>query len=401
MHKYSLLRQAQFRNFLSLRLLSTFAAQMQSVAVAWQVYEQTSRPIDLGYVGLAIFIPFFITSFFSGDFVDRKNRLKVLGFCQIALGIASAALLILSMFFSQHIWLIFLILAFVGFTRAFMGPAGSSVLPNIVPKDQLMSAIAWNSTTWQLGTVLGPALGGFLFHLVGKSTVYGVCCLFFSGAFFLSTKIDFPFILPTSTLKFWQRLSLGLKFTWQTKIILAAISLDLFAVLLGGAVALLPVFTKDILHTGPEGLGILRSAAPLGAMVMALYFSQRPLKKRVGKIMLGSVFLFGLATIVFGISKHFWLSFSALVLLGITDMVSVVVRQTLIQLKTPDDMRGRVSAVSQVFIGASNELGEFESGLTAQWWGPEIATVVGGLGTCFIVLLWSVLFKELRKTDSF
>jgi MFS family permease len=404
-----------FRLFLAIRFFATIAVQMQSVAIGWQVYAMTGSLLSLGTVGLMIFLPFFLLSFFSGDLVDRFNRKKILFAGIVAQVFVSAWLCRNAILETPTLWGIYGSLLCIGATRAFIGPASSSLLPNIVSQGFLARAIALNSTTWQTATILGPAIGGLLYaqaqslpsiipgggHSESNSAavVYLACSLIFALC-----ALGLPWVLAARTIPlaqgtFWQRFKEGLQFVFQRKIIFGAITLDLFAVLLGGAVALLPAVAKDVLQAGPEALGLLRSASSVGAAGMAFLLSLRPLSGGAGKKMLLAVFLFGLATIGFGLSQVFWLSILCLMVMGAADMVSVIVRQTLIQLHTPDALRGRVSAVSQVFIGASNELGEFESGLTAAWFGLQRAIVLGGIGTCVIALSWTRFFPELRAAD--
>jgi predicted MFS family arabinose efflux permease len=297
---------------------------------------------------------------------------------------------------------IYAVLALLGTIRAFSGPAGQALMPNLVDRVQLERAVALGSSTWQLAMIAGPSLGGAIYAATGHAyAVYATCAVMAFIAFVCvlamgkvhkeSTRTRSPASLET--------VLAGIKYVWSNKPILGAISLDLFAVLLGGAVALLPIFAKDLLHIGPWGLGILRSAPAVGAAIVALTLAYAPIRRRAGVTMLGCVLIFGVATIVFGVSKHFAVSLVALLVLGAADMISVVIRSTLIQTRTPDEMRGRVGAVNLVFIGASNELGEFESGVTAAWLGPELAVIVGGVGTCVVVVLWAVLFPHLRDVD--
>jgi MFS family permease len=398
----SLLQDTRFRLYLSYRLLVTLAIQMQSVAVAWQIYEQTQSPLHLGYVGLAIFIPNLLLALPGGKAADRyPRRHLMLGSIGVLL-LASLHLLASTSLGSDSTPVIYTTLVMIGMARAFGNPASSAYLPQLVGPERLSQAVAVNSTIFQLGTIGGPALAGLLFSWSSGNVayLYGLCCAFFLIALIALARLP---VFPAPHLDERRQLELlgGLRFIWQQKLILGAISLDLFAVLLGGAVALLPIFARDILHVGAEGLGYMRSAPAVGAALMAAYLSFRPLRRHVGRSMLIAVALFGLFTIGFGLSRNFALSLFCLVMLGATDMISVVVRQTLIQIHTPETMRGRVSAVNMVFIGASNELGEFESGLTASWWGAVPAVVVGGIGTCFVVATWALLFPTLRRVQDF
>lgn len=401
-----------FRLFLFVRFFITIATQMQTVAIGWQVYAITGSLLSLGTVGLLVFIPFFICSFFSGDFVDRHERKKIM-LVGLGLNILTVAALIgNSLLVKPDITGIYLILLVIGATRAFVGPATSTLLPSIVAPKQLSQAIALNSTTWQVATIIGPAAGGFIYDWAAKAVgvaddsarpaavVYMACGAVFCACLPMLWKLKAASVIHANKELFWKRFQEGFKYVFHRKILFAAISLDLFAVLLGGAVALLPAVAKDMLNAGPEAMGLLRSASSLGAAAVAIYLSFRPMRERAGVKMLVAVFIFGAATIGFGLTNSIWLSFFFLTVIGASDMISVIVRQSLIQLNTPDHLRGRVSAVSQVFIGASNELGEFESGATAEWFGLQRAIVLGGMGTCAIALLWGRCFPSLRNADT-
>jgi MFS family permease len=382
------------------RLCAIFATQMQSVAVGWQIYELTQQPLDLGFVGLAQFLPALGLVFVTGHVTDHYDRRYVLAAC-IAVE-ALCALVFFGLTTTGQVsrgW-IFAALVLFGTARAFEFPAAFALMPNLVPASQFTRAAAWNSSTWQVGTIGGPALGGLLYAF-GPGAVYGICVgLLLLGALLVSS-IPHTRAAPTERkVVTWASVTAGLHFIRRQPIVLGAISLDLFAVLLGGAVALLPIYAKDILHVGPWGLGLLRSAPAMGALVIALYFTQRPIRKRAGVTLLAAVGVFGVATIGFALSHTLWFSMAMLALCGAADMVSVVIRRVIIQLATPDEMRGRVGAVESVFIGASNELGEFESGVTAAWFGTVPAAMLGGIGTITIVLLWSWLFPQLRKVDA-
>jgi MFS family permease len=395
----SVLNEPSFRLFLVYRLLVTLAIQMQSVAVAWQVYNLSHSALHLGYVGLAIFLPNLLFALPGGRAADRYPRRRTM-LVSISLILLTSVSLLLSHLYPQNgLGQIYVTLGLLGLARAYYGPAATAYLAQLVPTQQLPRAVAINSTAFQLSTIMGPALAGVIVALPTASvaTVYATCLVFLLAAVLILLRL--PMLpIPGGPGRDLDILG-GLRYVWGNKLILGAISLDLFAVLLGGAVALLPVFARDILHVGAAGLGTMRSAPALGAMLMAIYLSLRPLNGYVGYKMLGAVLLFGIATVGFGLSKDFHFSLGCLVLLGATDMISVVVRQTLIQTHTPDAMRGRVSAVNMVFIGASNELGEFESGVTAAWLGTVPAVVLGGVGTCLVVLIWSLIFPALRKID--
>jgi MFS family permease len=390
-----------FRLWQASRVLSTLAYQAQLVAIGWHVYELTHRALDLGYVGLAQFLPAAGLSLIGGHAADRFDRKRVMLVCN-ASWLASSLLLLVSAWLGvTSVVPIYVAALMLGTTRAFAGPAGQALVPQLVPKEHFASAVAWSSSLWQLASILGPALGGFVYGLSGKVvTVYATSAsLLFLACFFVAgIKVRATGSAPKDIT--WASLMAGVRYVRSDKLILGSISLDLFAVLLGGATALLPIFARDILHVGAWGLGLLRTAPAIGASAMGALLAYRPLQRRAGKTMLLCVALFGIATIVFGLSHNFALSLVALIVLGASDMVSVVVRQTLVQISTPQDMRGRVSAVNTVFIGASNELGEFESGLTAAWFGAAPAVVLGGIGTLLVVLAWSVLFPKLRDVDS-
>ncbi|HET9237760.1 MAG TPA: MFS transporter [Oligoflexus sp.] len=397
--KESVLNEPSFRLFLVYRLLVTLAIQMQSVAVAWQVYNLSHSALHLGYVGLAIFLPNLLFALPGGRAADRYPRRRTMLISISLILLTSASLLLSHLFPRNGLGQIYITLGLLGLARAYYGPAATAYLAQLVPTHQLPRAVAINSTAFQLSTIMGPALAGVIVALPDASvaTVYATCLVFLLAAVLILLRL--PMLpVPGGPGRDLDILG-GLRYVWGNKLILGAISLDLFAVLLGGAVALLPVFARDILHVGAAGLGTMRSAPALGATLMAIYLSLRPLKGHVGHKMLGAVLLFGIATVGFGLSRNYHFSLACLVLLGATDMISVVVRQTLIQTHTPDVMRGRVSAVNMVFIGASNELGEFESGVTAAWLGTVPAVVLGGVGTCLVVLIWSLIFPTLRKVD--
>lgn len=396
----SLWRERDFLFYELSRFLSIGCGQMLSVAVGWQVFELTGRAIDLGFVGLAQFIPALGLSLVTGQVADRFDRRRILLACYAVILLCAVFLALLAN--GHHgIWPIYGVLVVFGSARAFAGPAGQAFMPTLVPRTLLPKAVAWGSSIWQIATICGPSAGGLVYGAAKSARVVYLACTFLFALAWLC--IWMVRSRPTAAKREPMTLTtvfLGLKYVRENRAVLGTISLDLFAVLLGGAVALLPMFAgKDLLNVGPLGLGILRSAPAVGASAMALLLTFRPLSRHAGRWMLGCVFLFGLATIVFGVSKSFPLSLAMLVTLGASDMVSVIVRQSLIQLRTPNEMMGRVSAVNMVFVGASNELGEFESGVTAAYFGPVGATVLGGVGTCVVVLLWALFFPELRKID--
>lgn len=390
------------------RLLVILGAEAQSVAVAWHVYQMTHSALALGYTGLALFMPgiFFVLP--AGHIADRYDRRRVILACYTLQTVCSAMLLYLGFHRGQHIWPIYAVLFGIGTGRAFSGPAASALLPSLVPKDQFVNAVTWGATVFQTANILGPALGGLLFtlrlhgslaSLSGAPLVYAFTLLMLCGFLVLISMIR-PRVEVKITKAFDVRTMLaGLEYVWKTKLLLGSISLDLFAVLLGGAVALLPIFSEDILHAGPRGLGLLRAMPSIGALAVSLILTIRPIRRAAGKTMLTCVAIFGVATVVFGLSKSLWISIVALIVIGASDMVSVVIRSSILQLATPPEMRGRVSAVNWLFVGASNEFGEFESGVTAQWFGAVRAVVLGGIGSLIVTGASAVLFPKLRHAD--
>jgi MFS family permease len=383
------------------RFLIVAAVEMQAVAVGWQVYDITKRALDLGLVGLAQFLPGILLFLVSGHASDHFDRRKVLGACYAGYGVCSGLLLILAMRGTHAVLPIYVVLVLLGVVRSFNGTASRSILPQLVPEEHFANAVAWNATTFQAATILGPSLGGILYAAFrGPSAVYAVAMVTAIGALVSMFRIRTRPQARRREPMTMKTVFAGLHFIWREKMILGAISLDLFAVLLGGAVALLPVYAREILHTGPWGLGLLRTAPGVGAALMAVLLAHRPLRGRAGVALLWSVAGFGIFTILFGVSRSLVLSLASLVLLGAADMVSVIIRATLVQLRTPDEMRGRVMAVDMIFIGTSNELGQFESGLTAQWFGTVPAVVLGGVGTLIVIALWMWMFPDLRHTGA-
>jgi len=382
------------------RFLTAAASEMQAVGVAWQVYALTHRPLDLGLVGLAQFLPGILLFLPAGHTADHAPRKAILQSCFAAFALCSALLLALTLRGLTSIVPVYVALLFNGVVRAFSGPASQAFLPLIVPEDDFPNAVAWSSSNFQAATILGPIAGGVIYAWTGSAIpVYGGAAIAYLTALVAMSTIRVQQVERPRAAASAGALLSGLRYIWSNKLILAAISLDLFAVLLGGAVALLPVYARELLHVGASGLGILRTAPGVGAVITAVLVAHWPLRRRAGIAMLWCVFGFGVTTIVFGISRNITLSLVALVLSGACDMVSVIVRHTMIQLGTPDEMRGRVSAVNMVFIGASNEVGQFESGITAQWFGTVPAVVLGGAGTIAIVALWAWLFPQLRNVD--
>jgi MFS family permease len=387
-------------HLLCARFCIVAALEMQAVAVGWQVYEITRRPLDLGLVGLAQFLPSILLFLVSGHVADRANRHRLIVTCYGGFTICFTLLLLLTFRRVPSVTPIYIVLVLLGVVRSFNAPANRAMLPQLVPEEHFHNAVAWASSFRQTATILGPTLGGLIYAAFrGPAAVYATSLVSATAAILLMLRVPSA---QNERPRPPRRLSAafaGLHYIWREKLILGAISLDLFAVLLGGAVALLPVYAEDILRTGPWGLGILRSAPSGGAVLMALIVAHRPLKRRAGAVMLWCVAGFGLFTVLFGVSKSFALSIAALFFVGATDMISVIVRGTLIQMATPDEMRGRVNAVDMTFVGASNELGQFESGLTAQWFGTVPAVILGGVGAILVTAAWAWMFPELRKVN--
>jgi MFS family permease len=389
----------------SARLLGNLAAQIQAIAIAWQVYAVArltgtvaEGAFAVGMIGLAQFLPMFVLALIAGQVADRHDRRVIMALANGVELVSAGALCALAYTGSTALWPIYLIAVAFGAARAFFQPASSALGPTLVPRHLLPRAIAMNSLSWQLASVVGPAIGGLL--------VAGSAALAFGAAgvlFGLSILLLLCFASPPQTWKEGasrlEQIREGLHYLWTNRFVLGAISLDLFAVLLGGATALLPVYARDVLHAGSEGFGVLRAAPAIGGVTMAVVLSARPIRRHAGIKMFLAVAGFGLATVVFALSKSVALSVVALALLGGADMISVFVRQSLVQIMTPNEMRGRVAAVSTLFIGASNELGEFESGLAARFLGPIGAALFGGVGSLAVTGLWSALFPELRRAD--
>lgn len=373
---------------------------MQAVAVGWQIYNLTHRPLDLGLVGLAQFLPGILLFPITGHAADRYPRRRIAAACAGGYALCSALLLGFAIAGLTNVYPIYAVLLLNGVVRAFSGPAHQSMLPMTVATEHLPNAVAWGSSIFQGAMVLGPVIGGTVYAFAGSPIpVYAssAAATLVAMTLLLALRLD-PQQRPRGAATF-EAVSEGMRFIWRNPLILGAISLDLFAVLLGGAMALLPVYAREILHTGAWGLGVLRAAPGAGAVVMAIVVAHYPLKRNAGVALLCGVFSFGIFTIVFGLSQSLWVALPALFLLGASDMVSVVVRSTLVQLRTPDEMRGRVSAVNMVFVGASNEVGQFESGLTAQLLGTVPAVIAGGVGTILVVLLWARVFPALRRAE--
>jgi MFS family permease len=382
------------------RFLSVFSMEMISVAVGWQIYALTHRPLDLGLVGLAQFAPGIVLFLIAGHTADRHSRRWILRICMGAYATCAAVLLALTFRGLVSVGPIYGVLLGTGVVRAFNGPAGQAFLPQLVKPEHFPNAVTWGSSFFQVASILGPMAGGLIYGFAGSpAPVYAGATVAYIVALVLVSAIHLDVGSREKPQQPAGMILEGLRYIWRNKLILGCMSLDLFAVLLGGAVALLPVYASEILHTGPYGLGVLRAAPGLGAVTIAILLAHHPLRQRAGLAMLYCIAGFGIFTIVFGLSRNFTLSLMALMLTGAFDMVSVIVRSTLVQLTTPDEMRGRVSAVNMLFIGASNEVGEFESGITAQWFGAVTAVVLGGIGTIAIVLAWNSLFPALRRVN--
>ena len=393
-----LIAHRQFMRYWVSRLTGNLANQMLLVAIAWQMYEITGSAWDLGLVGLYQFVPALLLTLVAGQVADRFNRGHIILACFAAQAVASAVLWLAAVDGWLHRELLLALSIVLGAARAFQMPAQQALLPLMVTERLFPRAMAFSAGGLQVSVMGGPALGGFLFA-AGAPVVYGVCLCLMLLACGLMLRVKIAPVALSQEPVTLDTVLAGVVFVWRSKLLLGAISLDLFAVLLGGATALLPIYAKDILMVGPWGLGLLRAAPAFGALATSVVLSRWPMQEKVGRKLLSSVAVFGVAIMVFAVSTSFWLSMAALALSGAADMVSVVIRQTLVQLETPDEMRGRVSAVNTIFIGASNQLGEFESGATAALMGPVAAALVGGLGTIGVALLWGRWFPSLARRN--
>ncbi len=398
-----------FRRYQLARAAVILGAEAQSVAVAWQVYSITHRPLDLGYTGLALFLPALLFLLPAGHVADRFDRRRIILVCYGMQMVCTSALITITRLGTHRVLPIYAVLFLMGMGRAFSGPASSALIPHLVPEKHFVNAVTWGGAIFQFANTVGPAVGGLLFtmtlgslvraRLEGPGIVY---------CFTLCTLVLFLVLVGSLSVRPGRMehraaslkvVLAGFRYVVHMPMLLGSFSLDLFVVLLGGAVALMPIFANEILHTGPRGLGMLRAAPAVGALCTSLYMARFPFRRRAGVRLFVCTAIFGAATVVFGLSRSLWLSLGALAVSGGADMISVIIRGSLLQLATPPEMRGRVSAVNSLFIGASNELGEFESGLTAQWLGAVRATVVGGVGALMVAGVWAGLFPSLRETD--
>lgn len=392
-----LLSHRPFVRFWAARVSGSAANQMLMVAVAWQMYDLTHRAWDLGLVGLAQFVPALLMTLPAGQIVDRFHRGKIFSACMALQTVIVCVLLFATYVGSVSRELILVMSVMLGVARAFQLPAQQAIIPQLVPMALLSKAIALSSSGLQVATIGGPAIGGLL-YIWGAEAVYSLGAVLLLLASALTVGLQYQ-RSDSSPAKGWSAMFSGLAFVWARKVVLGAISIDLFAVLLGGATALLPIYAKDILNVGPFGLGLLRAAPAVGALFMSLALARRSINRQVGKLLLLAVGVFGFSILIFGISTNAYLSFVALVISGAADNVSVVIRQTLVQLETPDDMRGRVGAVNSLFVGASNQLGEFESGATAALIGPVASVILGGVGTMLVAAVWFKLFPDLAARE--
>ncbi|HEX7068653.1 MAG TPA: MFS transporter [Candidatus Limnocylindria bacterium] len=395
------LRHPDLRRYLTARFIASIATQVQTVAVGWQVFRATGDPFDLGLVALSQFLPFVLLILPAGHVADRYDRRRIQLVTYVLLAVCAAALLGLALAGNIDTGPVFAVMVLFGIARAFNHPVGQALLPNLAPIELFPRAVAVNSSLGQVATIAGPAIGGALV-LFGEQVAFGLSLLLLVAAVILVAGLRGGGRTEASTEPVsWAALLTGVNFVRSRPIVLGSISLDLFAVLFGGAEALLPIYAGEILDVGPVGLGIMRAAPAVGAGVLAAVVAVRPIRRNVGRWMFGGVIVFGIATMLFGVSTSFPLSVAALIVMGAGDMVSVYIRHLLVQLETPDAIRGRVSAVNSVFIGASNELGEFESGITASWWGIVPAVVVGGAATLAVAATWTRVFPVLRRLDRF
>jgi len=402
---YAVLRNRDLVLYLVGRFVSALGQQMLTVAVGWELYERTNRALALGFVGLTNMLPMLLFTLPAGHTADNYSRKRIIMSMTFVIACASAGLTLISAFRAANIW-IYVCLFVIGTARTFLWPASSAFLPHLVARQDFSRAVTWSSGSFQLASVLGPAAGGAVIALThhkaapdpaSAAPVYAVTAFAALVCLSLLALIQRSHSVAVKESMTFRSLGVGFKFVFSSPVILGTITLDLFAVLLGGATALLPIYAKDILHSGPSGLGLLQAALPTGSLLCALILTHRPPLQKAGRSLLLAVTTFGLSTVLFGFSRWFWVAFAALFLCGFVDYISIVVRHTLVQLLTPDEKRGRVSAVNSLFIGTSNELGGFESGLVANWFGPVVSVVSGGIGTILVVLAVAVIFPQIRK----
>ncbi|GHC51463.1 MFS transporter [Ulvibacter litoralis] len=404
---YAALRYKEFRIFLLVRFAMVFAWTMQFVVIEWQVYSLTKDPLSLGIIGLMEVIPAVLLALFAGHIVDQKEKKGLLVKCILGFSVVSLGLFLITwplltedLSLKVILYCIYFLVFLGGMVRAFIGPTIFSLLSLLVPKKLYPNAATWSSSTWQMGAVVGPAIGGFAIHIIGVHwtmlLIFGCSLLAFVALSQIPKK---PILNPNIGEPVLKSLKEGIRFVFSTKIILGALTLDMFAVLFGGAMALLPIFAQDILHVGSQGFGILRAAPAVGALLIMFTSAHFPLNKNAGMKLLAAIFGFGVCMIVFGLSSWFWVSVIALFLSGATDGISMVIRQTILQLRTPDAMRGRVASVNSIFVGSSNELGAFESGVTAKLMGTVVAVVFGGSMTLITVLTMGLVSPTFRKLD--
>jgi MFS family permease len=394
------LRRRDFALFLGGRFVAVLAAQMQWVANGWYLYDLTGDPMTLGWAGLAAFVPIALLTLPAGDLADRVDRRRLLGAAHLIQAIAATLLLFLVATHTAVTWPFYAALVLSGTTRALSGPASKSIVPLLVPREQFAQSVAWTSSTQQIATITGPALGG-LIYLLGAPATFAACTVLALLAAVAMLALHTHVVASEATGNAWARAMAGLRYVKTQPILLGAISLDLFAVLIGGVNALLPVFARDILQVGPAGLGMMRSMFAVGAIGTSLLLAQLPEERQphAGSALFGGVAAFGVGALIFGFSSYLYLSIAALALMGAGDALSVFVRATIVQLATPADMRGRVSAIHVLFVGCTNELGEFRAGLLGSLFGPVAAVLAGGVGTLAIVALWTRLFPSLRRVD--
>ena len=395
--RFGAFRNPQYLRYWLARLGASFAVQIVAVSVGWQIYDLTRNPLDLGLVGLCQFMPALLLVLVTGAVADRYSRRMIMGLSIAVEGLGALALLWMTFEGLTSPLPVFAVLVLFGVARAFFGPSSQALVVNIVDRSELPSAIAWNSSAWQLASIVGPVAGGLLYGFSPHAAYSVALTLFVLASILVLSMKPLPARAAANEPATLETIVAGFRFIWHEKVVLGAISLDLFAVLLGGAVALMPIYARDVLEVGPWGLGMLRAAPGIGAILTVLYLTRHPVRDNAGRVMFVFVALFGAFTMVFGLSTAPWLSIVALALMGAADMISVYIRETLLQLWTPDDVRGRVNAVNMVFVGASNELGEFRAGVMAFWIGAVPAVVIGGAATMGVAALWAAMFPDLRK----